>query len=201
MGLRSTVAGGRYLQARRRAPHRLCFFSPRLGVWEQFEVPTRLLGGAHPDKAQSCLFAVHALQEAALVICMLFTAAAGSKKDEPISEFQSACLTCRSTSRSPAPPMAAHDAGLVPNADHFLRHSGAAELGWWPMRSAALLPDALDASLALAPLCRWSRPLAVMARNVAAPASLDSGPVSALFVSCFSLCCKCMVSCSCNAVM
>jgi len=37
LGLRSAAAGGRFLQARRRAPHRLCFFSPRLGVWEQFK--------------------------------------------------------------------------------------------------------------------------------------------------------------------
>ncbi|KAK9834904.1 hypothetical protein WJX81_007590 [Elliptochloris bilobata] len=50
VGLRSAAAGGRFLQARRRAPHRLCFFSPRLGVWEQFQVvdaSTRL--GAQPD--------------------------------------------------------------------------------------------------------------------------------------------------------
>jgi len=36
--------GGRFLQARRRAPHRLCFFSPRLGVWEQFKARARQEG-------------------------------------------------------------------------------------------------------------------------------------------------------------
>ena len=38
IGLRCPEAGGRYLQARKRAPHRLRFFSEHCGVWEQWEV-------------------------------------------------------------------------------------------------------------------------------------------------------------------
>ena len=37
LGLRCAEAQGRYLQARRRAPHRLCFFSEHWGVWEQWQ--------------------------------------------------------------------------------------------------------------------------------------------------------------------
>ncbi|MEW5299918.1 MAG: hypothetical protein WDW36_002888 [Sanguina aurantia] len=38
VGLRSAAAGGLFLQARRRPPHHLCFFSPLCGVWEQWQV-------------------------------------------------------------------------------------------------------------------------------------------------------------------
>lgn len=39
MGLRCAAAGGRFLQARRRAAQRLCFCSSHFGVWEQWQVP------------------------------------------------------------------------------------------------------------------------------------------------------------------
>ena len=38
LGLRSDALGGLLLQARRRAPHDLIFFSDRLGVYEQWQV-------------------------------------------------------------------------------------------------------------------------------------------------------------------
>lgn len=38
LGLRCLGPKGRYLQARKRAPHRLCFFSDHWGIWEQWEV-------------------------------------------------------------------------------------------------------------------------------------------------------------------
>ena len=38
LGLRCLEAKGRFLQARRRAPHSLCFFSAHWGVWEQWQV-------------------------------------------------------------------------------------------------------------------------------------------------------------------
>ncbi|KAG2500477.1 hypothetical protein HYH03_002042 [Edaphochlamys debaryana] len=36
-GFRSGAAGNRFLQPRRKAPHRLVFFNPNCGVWEQWE--------------------------------------------------------------------------------------------------------------------------------------------------------------------
>ncbi|KAL4528837.1 hypothetical protein Ndes2526B_g07064 [Nannochloris sp. 'desiccata'] len=39
VGFRSAVASDRLLQARRRGAHRLAFFSPNLGTWEQWEIP------------------------------------------------------------------------------------------------------------------------------------------------------------------
>jgi hypothetical protein len=39
VGFRSVVASDRLLQARRRGAHRLAFFSPNLGTWEQWEIP------------------------------------------------------------------------------------------------------------------------------------------------------------------
>jgi hypothetical protein len=38
IGLRSPASGGRFLQPRRKHPHRLIFFSAKLGIWEQWEV-------------------------------------------------------------------------------------------------------------------------------------------------------------------
>lgn len=38
VGFRSGAAGNRFLQPRRRAPHRLVFFNERCGVWEQWDV-------------------------------------------------------------------------------------------------------------------------------------------------------------------
>ncbi|BDA44599.1 hypothetical protein COCOBI_06-0750 [Coccomyxa sp. Obi] len=38
LGLRCLEAKGRFLQARRRAPHKLCFFSSHWGIWEQWQV-------------------------------------------------------------------------------------------------------------------------------------------------------------------
>ncbi|CAL8463177.1 g2711 [Coccomyxa elongata] len=38
LGLRCLEAKGRFLQARRRAPHKLCFFSGHWGIWEQWQV-------------------------------------------------------------------------------------------------------------------------------------------------------------------
>lgn len=38
VGFRSAPAGDRFLQARRRGPHRMAFFSANLGTWEQWEV-------------------------------------------------------------------------------------------------------------------------------------------------------------------
>ena len=56
IGLRCAAVGGRYLQARKRAPHRLRFFSQHCGVWEQWEVtpPTsNLLWVVH--QGEQCL--------------------------------------------------------------------------------------------------------------------------------------------------
>lgn len=39
VGFRSQAAGDRLLQARRRGAHRLAFYSPNLGTWEQWEMP------------------------------------------------------------------------------------------------------------------------------------------------------------------
>ena len=39
VGLRSPLASDKLLQARRKGPHRLAFFSPHLGTWEQWELP------------------------------------------------------------------------------------------------------------------------------------------------------------------
>lgn len=39
VGFRSSMASDRLLQARRRGPHRLAFFSQNLGTWEQWEMP------------------------------------------------------------------------------------------------------------------------------------------------------------------
>jgi hypothetical protein len=38
IGLRSLIAGDRFLQARRRGAHRVAFFSANLGTWEQWEI-------------------------------------------------------------------------------------------------------------------------------------------------------------------
>jgi hypothetical protein len=38
IGLRSPAAGWRFLQPRKRAPHRLVFFNVHCGIWEQWEV-------------------------------------------------------------------------------------------------------------------------------------------------------------------
>lgn len=38
IGLRSSIAGDRLLQARRRGPNKIAFFSSNLGTWEQWEV-------------------------------------------------------------------------------------------------------------------------------------------------------------------
>ncbi|KAK9810402.1 hypothetical protein WJX72_010175 [[Myrmecia] bisecta] len=38
VGFRSAEAGGRFLQARKRSRHRLCFYSTLWGVWEQWQV-------------------------------------------------------------------------------------------------------------------------------------------------------------------
>ncbi|MEW5307765.1 MAG: hypothetical protein WDW36_010141 [Sanguina aurantia] len=58
IGLRSAAAGGRFLQPRRKAPHRLVFFNTNCGVWEQWEVEPACaegggaLGPAGADPAQ-----------------------------------------------------------------------------------------------------------------------------------------------------
>ncbi|EIE21377.1 hypothetical protein COCSUDRAFT_56596 [Coccomyxa subellipsoidea C-169] len=45
LGLRCLEAKGRFLQARRRARHRLCFFSDHWGVWEQWQIVACMLTG------------------------------------------------------------------------------------------------------------------------------------------------------------
>lgn len=44
LGFRSAAAGDRFLQARKRSPNRLVFFSQNVGTWEQWE----LAGSSHP---------------------------------------------------------------------------------------------------------------------------------------------------------
>ena len=48
LGLRSASAGFRFLQPRRKFPHRLVFFNSKLGVWEQWEVVGEELDGGRP---------------------------------------------------------------------------------------------------------------------------------------------------------
>ncbi|KAK9908395.1 hypothetical protein WJX75_007228 [Coccomyxa subellipsoidea] len=45
LGLRCLEAKGRFLQARKRARNRLCFFSDHWGIWEQWQVVSCLLTG------------------------------------------------------------------------------------------------------------------------------------------------------------
>lgn len=46
VGFRSAAAGDRFLQARKRSPNRLVFFSQNVGTWEQWEVAA---GAPDPD--------------------------------------------------------------------------------------------------------------------------------------------------------
>lgn len=50
IGLRSSASGNRFLQPRRKAPHRLVFFNPNCGAWEQWDVlPPGGAAAAQPD--------------------------------------------------------------------------------------------------------------------------------------------------------
>lgn len=48
LGFRSAATGDRFLQARKRSPNRLVFFSQNVGTWEQWELGAPAAGGAPP---------------------------------------------------------------------------------------------------------------------------------------------------------
>ena len=56
VGFRSASAGGRFLQPRRKPPHRLVFFNAKLGVWEQWEVLGEEAGGGEPWRRMPLVF-------------------------------------------------------------------------------------------------------------------------------------------------
>lgn len=49
LGFRCSAAGNRFMQPRRKAPHRLVFFNFNCGVWEQWEVLAAGEGGGDAD--------------------------------------------------------------------------------------------------------------------------------------------------------
>ena len=56
VGLRSPASGGRFLQPRRKHPHRLVFFSTKLGIWEQWEVEGEEADAGAPWKRMTLRF-------------------------------------------------------------------------------------------------------------------------------------------------
>eukprot|EP00798_Chlamydomonas_sp_ICE-L_P027178 gene27178-2418_t len=66
IGFRSSAAGNRFVQPRRKAPHRLVFFNSHLGVWEQWEVGTPSL--AEPWSVVPLLFTSRRLPQVQLQV-------------------------------------------------------------------------------------------------------------------------------------